>query len=308
MTGRGAPPTARVVRTLRLLGLVLGLLAITAVTSPWIALGLDGLGFDFKFSRVYNRVFEVLLVLAIVLGWRRLDLGSATQIGLRDPAWSVDLRRGLLIGVVGVGAGVLVCWLGGAMVPRLRHEPAKTVFQAASGLLGAVIVGVGEEALFRGVLLRRFMADIGRVGGVLLSTAIYAVVHALRPGGSKEVYPMAGIDRTVGLFAPLAEPGVLPSVVGLFGLGLLLAVARLRSGGLWLPIGIHAAYVAVFRVGRLLLDIRKEPAWLIGPGWPPLIGGSAGLVALVVTAALLGVALRRSGGLLARPRDPPLAA
>jgi hypothetical protein len=119
---------------------------------------------------------------------------------------------------------------------------------------------------------------------------------------------MAGIDRTVGIFAPLAEPGVLPSVVGLFGLGLLLAVARLRGGSLWLPIGIHAAYVAVFRVGRLLLDIRKEPVWLIGPGWPPLVGGAAGLVSLVVTAALLAVALRRSRGVLARPRAPTLAA
>jgi membrane protease YdiL (CAAX protease family) len=281
------------VRTRRLLGLVLGLLALTAVISPWIATGLGALGFDFKFSRVYNRIFEVLLVLAIVAGWRRFDLGSATQIGLRHPRWREDLRRGLWIGVAGVGTGVLVCWLGGAMVPRLRHEPAQIAFQAAAGLLGAGIVAIGEEALFRGVLLRRFTADMGRAAGVLLSTAIYAVVHALRPGGSNEVYPMAGIDRTGGLFAPLAEPGVLPSIVGLFGLGLLLAVARLRGGSLWLPIGIHAAYVAVFRVGRLLLDIRKEPVWLIGPGWPPLIGGAAGYVALVVTAALLAVALRR---------------
>jgi membrane protease YdiL (CAAX protease family) len=291
-----------------LLALVLGLLAFTAAASPGIATGLDALGFDFKFSRVYNRVFEVLLVLAIVLGWRRLDLGSATDIGLRRRDWLPDLRAGLLIGVVGVSAGVVACWLGEAMVPALRYDPAKTVGKALAGLLGAVIVAIGEEALFRGVLLRRFMADMGRVGGIVLSTAIYAVVHALRPGGSKEVYAMAGIDRTVGLFAPLADPGVAPSVVGLFGLGLLLVGARLRTDSLWLPIGIHAAYVAVFRVGRLLLDIRKTPAWLIGPGWPPLIGGVGGLVALAVTAALLVVFLRRRERLpISRPL-PTLAA
>jgi CAAX protease family protein len=295
------------VRTLRLLALVLGLLAITAVTSPWIAIGLDALGGDFKFSRVYNRVFEGLLVVGILLGWRRLDLGNAAEIGLRHPAWARDLRRGLLIGVVGVAAGVAACWLGEAMVPALRYDPAKTLWKAAAGCLGAVIVAIGEEALFRGVLLRRFTADMGRVGGVLLTTAIYAVVHALRPGGSKEAYPMAGIDRTVALFAPLAEPGVLPSVVGLFGLGLVLAAARLASGSLWLSIGIHAAYVAVFRVGRLVLDIRKTPAWLIGPGWPPLIGGVAGLVAVLVTAALLWRAVRSRADLPAAVRDPTLA-
>jgi hypothetical protein len=43
-----------VVRTVRLLGLVLGLLAITAITSPWIALGLGTLGVEFKFSRVWR--------------------------------------------------------------------------------------------------------------------------------------------------------------------------------------------------------------------------------------------------------------
>jgi membrane protease YdiL (CAAX protease family) len=282
------------VRTLRLLGLVLGLLAVTSIASPWLATGLGQLGFDFKFSRVYNRVFEVLLVLAIVLGWRRLDLGSATEIGLRRPHWARDLGAGLLVGAVGVIAGVIACWLGGAMIPDLRYEPGKTAMKAVGGLLGAVIVGIGEESLFRGVLLRRFSADLGRGGGVLLATTIYAVVHALRPGGSKAAYPMAGIDRTVGLFAPLADPLVLPSIVGLFALGLVLAWARLRTGSLWVSIGIHAAYVAVFRVGRLLFDIEKTPAWLIGPGWPPLIGGVAGLLAVAITAALLRVLLRRS--------------
>src|SRR5262249_61620357 len=100
-------------RTLRLVALVLGLLVVTAIASPWITLAANGLGFSFKFSRVYNRVFEVLLVVAILFGWRRLDLGNARQIGLRHPRWARDLGAGLLVGVLGVGAGVVACWLGG---------------------------------------------------------------------------------------------------------------------------------------------------------------------------------------------------
>ena len=128
-------------------------------------------------------------------------------------------------------------------------------------MLGAIIVATGEEALFRGVLLRRFTADMGRVGGVLLTTAIYAMVHALRPGGSNEAYPMAGIDRTVALFAPLGRPECRARACsGSSASGSCSRVARLRTGGLWLSVGIHAAWVAVFRVGRLVLDIRKTPA------------------------------------------------
>jgi membrane protease YdiL (CAAX protease family) len=280
------------VRTLGFLGLILLLLVVTAVASPWIAIGLAHLGFPFKFSRVYNRVFEVLLVVAIVAAWRPFDLGDATEIGLRRRGWARDLGRGLLVGSAGIAVGLFACWLGGALAPRLRYDLAKTVGQAAAGLLGAVIVGIGEETLFRGVLLRRLSADAGRVSGVLLSTALYAVVHALRPGGARDAYVWAGVDRTLALFAPLANPGVLPSIAGLFGFGLLLVFARLRSGGLWLPIGIHAAWVAVFRVGRLVLDIRHTPVWLIGPGWPPLVGGAGGWIAIGATLAALVVALR----------------
>src|SRR5215468_10306400 len=74
---------------------------------------------------------------------------------------------------------------------------------------------VGEETLFRGVLLRRLSADTGRVAGVLLSTALYAVVHALRPGGAPDAYAWAGVERTLALLAPLGNPGALPSIMGL---------------------------------------------------------------------------------------------
>src|SRR5262249_44685303 len=298
-------------RTLRLVALVLGLLVVTAIASPWITLAANGLGFSFKFSRVYSRVFEVLLVVAILFGWRRLDLGNARQIGLRHPRWARDLGAGLLVGVLGVGAGGLACWLGGGGGPGGGSAGARGGWgggggRGGAGVRGAMRVGVGEEALFRGVLLRRFTADLGRTGGIVLSTAIYAIVHALRPGGSREVYPWAGVARTLALFEPLARPGVLPGVLGLFALGLILVLARQRTGSLWTSIGIHAAWVTVFRLGRLLFDIRPTPVWLIGPGWPPLVGGVGGLIALVVTLGLVLAVLRRRG-LLPRTSAPTLA-
>src|SRR5437899_3257200 len=128
-------------------------------------------GWRLTFARVYDRVFELLLVAAVVIIWRRLDLGTPRQLGLARPRWAV---------------------------------------------------------------------------------------------------------------------------VGLFGLGLLLAVARLRTGSLWVSIGIHAAWVSVFRVGRLFFAIRHEPVWLIGPGWPPLVGGVAGWLAIAVAAGVLWSRGRRA--------------
>lgn len=283
-------------RTLRLLGLVGGALVVTAVLSPWVASAVaEVFGTRFRFSRVYNRVFEVLLVGLLVASWRRLDLGGPADIGLRRRGWARELGGGLAAGLAGVGTALAAAWLFGAFVPELRYPILKTLRKALFGVVGAVAIGVGEEALFRGVLLRRLTADAGRVAGVVLVTVIYAAVHTIGKAsthGRGPVDAWAGVERTAALAAPLTSGAVLPEMLGLVGLGLVLAAARLWSGSLWVPIGVHAAWVAAFRVGRLFFAMGKEPAWLVGPGWPPLVGGAAGWLGIAVSAVVL---LRRSG-------------
>jgi membrane protease YdiL (CAAX protease family) len=280
------------VRTLRLLALVALLLAVTALISPAVHEGLAAQGWSFKFGRVYNRVLEVLLVAGFLARWRRLDLGSARDLGLRRRTWARELGRGLALGLGGLAIGLFAAWLGGGLLPALRFDAAKTLRKALTGMAGAAVVGGFEEILFRGVLLRRLTRDAGLVAGLALATGIFAVVHGLRFGGGELHGPAAGIQRTLDLFSPLATPQAWPGVAGLAGLGAVLAAARLLTGSLWVPIGIHVAWVAVFRVGRLFLDLRADPAWLMGPGWPPLVGGLAGWIAIGTTAGLL---TRRSG-------------
>ena len=273
-------------RTLALLGLVVTVIAATAVTSPVVAAALGG---RFTFARVYDRVFEVLLVAGVLLAWRRLELGDAAALGLARRRWAAEFARGLVAGLGGVTLGLLLCWVGGALTPVLRFPAEKTLRKAALGVSAALAIGAGEEVLFRGVLLRRIARDAGRVVAVAATTMIYALVHGIRIGGHGRgpVGPWAGVERTTALLAPLGDHTLLPGLVGLAGLGLLLAVARLRSASLWVPIGVHAAWVGVFRVGRLFFDLGHAPGWLVGPGWPPLIGGVAGWAALAATGALL---------------------
>jgi membrane protease YdiL (CAAX protease family) len=279
------------VRTLGLLGLVIGVLGLTAVASPWVA---AALGPGFTFARVYDRVFETSLVVALVCAWRPLDLGSAEALGLRRAAWRRDLARGAIAGIAGVAVGLIACWLGGALVPSLRYPWLKTLRKMALGGAAAVAIGAGEEMIFRGVLLRRLARDTSPGLAVAGTTLIYAAVHAIRSGGGGLVAgPWAGVERTVALFAPLTEPAALPGLAGLAGLGLVLAAARLHTGSLWVAIGIHAAWVAVFRVGRLFFELGRTPLWLVGPGWPPLIGGFAGWVAIGATFLLMRRPQRR---------------
>ena len=276
-------------RTLGLLGLVAAVLAVTALASPWVAWGAAAVvGRPFTFARVYDRVFEVLLVAGVLASWRRLDLGSATDIGFRRHAWARELARGLAIGLAGLAVGLAAAALLGGLVPALRFPPGKTLRKALLGAGAAVAIAVGEETLFRGIVLRRVRRDAGDVLAVAATTLVYAAVHVIRARSfAGPVHLWSGVQQTSVLFAPLASGAALPQVIGLSLLGILLAVARLRSGALWLPIGIHAAFVAAFRVGRLFFEIRPAPAWLVGTGWPPLVGGVAGWIAVGVAALLL---------------------
>jgi membrane protease YdiL (CAAX protease family) len=269
-------------------------LGVTAFLSQPVASVLDAVGWEVRFSRVYNRVFEILLVIVLIARRKSLGLGGGEAIGFRHPDWRRDLGRGLAIGFAGLAVALAFCYLAGGLVPGLRYpDTGKVVSKTLQGLGAAVAVGTFEEVVFRGVLLRRLALDLGARAGLLVTTGIYAAVHLLHPKSGTTYGPMPGVERTLEILAPLADPANLPTFAGLFAFGLILAAARHRTGSLWTSIGIHAAWVALFRVGRVYFRIRQRPVWLVGVGWPPLIGSATGVVALVITAGLLAWVLRR---------------
>src|SRR5205823_1625195 len=73
------------------------------------------MGRSFSFPRVYDRVFEVLLVAGVLASWRRRDLGSATGIGFRRSAWARDLARGFATGLAGLAVGLALATLLGGL-------------------------------------------------------------------------------------------------------------------------------------------------------------------------------------------------
>jgi hypothetical protein len=121
------------VRSLKLVGLVLAALAGAVVLSPAVAWVLPLLaGKPFTFARVFDRVFQVLLVVGLVVAWRRLDLGSLGQLGLGRTGWARGFGRGLALGFAGLAAGLAFAWIAGGLRLEQRYGPAKTVRKAPS--------------------------------------------------------------------------------------------------------------------------------------------------------------------------------
>jgi uncharacterized protein len=85
-----------------------------------------------------------------------------------------------------------------------------------------LIIAIGEEVFFRGYLFGMVQRRLHTRAAILISTIIFAGLHVINPGA---------FDKPISyLFI---------EVFNIFLLGLLFAQARLQSGNVWMPIGLH---------------------------------------------------------------------
>ncbi|MBI5687463.1 MAG: CPBP family intramembrane metalloprotease [Verrucomicrobia bacterium] len=251
-------------RTLRVLGIyaLVVLAAALALSFPvqWLCEQ-----FGWFVDKPWGKFFRRCAMLAAVVGlWPVLQtLGMATwgQMGLRSAALPAVVRT--------VGGWVLafaaMMLLGGAALfagDRVWNG------LAWSDLLKPVAVGVGvgvfEEFFFRGVIFGALRREWGVARALWASSLLYAALHFWS--------------------APPKElAGVLPAMVSLTGLGALLAWCYVRSGSLFLCVGVHAGAVAAL---RMLLAVTEEGrgdlGWLFGSGAFKLVNGAAAWPALAV--------------------------
>jgi hypothetical protein len=280
---------------LRLVLFIGGALLLTSLTAPFVSWGLAAVSTHrFSFPRVYDRVLQIVAAVGVVPCRRWLGVGSWSTLGLGQRERRGDAWVGLALALGGMA--ILLGWMYWADALRLawRYPLGKGVQKALLGTVGAVLIGCGEELLFRGILLGGLMGQMRRGPAVAWTTAVYAVVHFLRGGKQVgEVTLASGFERLASAFAPLASTEIAPGLVGFVLLGLVLAYARLASGSLYLPIGLHVGWVFTLRVGRLAVDYPVEPGLLWGLRRPALVSGLAGWLALGATGCVLAWVLAR---------------
>jgi membrane protease YdiL (CAAX protease family) len=219
------------------------------------------------------------------LGYDRTSLGLSALRPLNTAGAGLALGVALLLVPASLGR-----LLGG-------FEDAAPLFALPTWVAAAAILAVmamGEEILFRGILLRIWRDRLGDRGALVLTTLLFAALHSGNP-----------------------NVGVL-GVLGVLLAGALLGLAALRSGGLWWPFGIHLGWNAA---GGLLLGLPVSGLNLPSPvRWIPasesqsLWGGAFGPEAGVVfhTALLVGIVIvasapfRVSGARSQPPAESPI--
>ena len=246
-----------------------------------------------KFSRFFNRclVFSALVLLPVLL-WRMRRLraeGRAAVAPLAKVGWKsalLQVAAGLVIaGGILWGLGMVAEALG-AFEPRPVPQAKKLVGKI---LIPSLIVPPLEEWLFRGMLLGLWLG-IARPAAACVGTSLcFAFLHFLEPPGGTVIAdptsPTAGFELLSLILLHFVEPMFfVTDYAVLFSIGMILALARLRTGALWFPIGLHAGWIAAFKGFNLFftaVDGHPLHPWGIGES---LRSGLLPLLALGLTA------------------------
>lgn len=126
-----------------------------------------------------------------------------------------ELALGLLVGTALFCATMLILRLAGVWTYTGMNGWRVLVYP----LVGALVSGVLEETVMRGVVFRILEESLGSWIALALSAVMFGLLHAFNPGAT------AFSDVAVALEA-----------------GVLLAAAYMYARRLWLVIGVHAAW------------------------------------------------------------------
>ncbi|HEY4900589.1 MAG TPA: type II CAAX endopeptidase family protein [Terriglobales bacterium] len=229
----------------------------------------------------FEAIFRPLLVILLlaIFGWL-LTVGNHVEQH-RIAAQGLPLTSGWARQfALGCGIGLLLVLM--AVIPiavlgSVRFRVIVNTFNMArvAIVLGVLIAGaLAEELMFRGYPFQRLVEGIGATGAIGVFSVLFGVVHLSNPGAT-----VWGLVNTVAI-------------------GILLAIAYLRTKALWLPWGIHFAWNAMLGLvlglpvsGLRLFNVAVH-ATAIGPKW--LTGGSYGIEAsasgaFAVVAGLVAV-------------------
>ncbi|MBW3622498.1 MAG: CPBP family intramembrane metalloprotease [Armatimonadetes bacterium] len=200
---------------------------------------------------------------------RHLDRRSLRNLGFRREGWAKGLGTGALLGVGYIAVTVSIYLALGWM--RFDPVPVKWGLWVVASLLLWPLVGITEEVVFRGYLLKNFEEWKGPTFAILTTTILFWLIH-LGQGNVHE---------------PLGAAVML-------SMGAIFAFLRYGTGSLWAPIGLHAAYDwAAISFGGFEPDVElpalyhadvRAPHWLVGPP------GHSGLADLLFLLLMLGLA------------------
>jgi len=257
-------------------GKVLGFFGFTFVLA-WLAVRAAH-----AVTRSASVVEGALAVAALAASWAgtRLEGRPLASIGFADRAPARSFGAGLVLGTMVVAGSAAIFACLGWYTARLALAEPFAPWLVAAVVLSA-LVALFEETLFRGYALQTVAEGFGRPSAIIVTGVLFGALHLVNPTPG-----MATWLRLVGCGCVAAY-------------GMVAAFARLATGALWLPMGMHFAWnlleqfvfgfsdSGVASDGALLRATVTGPVVLTGGAYGP----EGGLVMLVLAGAAVAIIL-----------------
>jgi membrane protease YdiL (CAAX protease family) len=284
----------------RILLFLLLVLALNCLISPWMAALWDWVlyaipewsSYRQPFSRIFSRLYMVLGIALFFLCRRQLKIESPSQLGLTGARKLQDGFVGFGLAVASLCGIVLVLIFADIFEPDLRYSWSSSLGRAFAALMAGLTVGLLEEIFFRGMIFKGLMEDTKPATAFILANLFYAAIHFVKPAEKvplSGIEPLAGIRHLILSFAPMLDlEEILPGLFGLFLIGVALSYAFLRTGSLYLAIGLHAGWV----FGLKTLEIfgrapRRDLGWFFGASHPKIVSGVATWIGVLIVLAVI---------------------
>lgn len=175
-------------------------------------------------SLLWSQILNFLIITGSVYIARRwLDKRSFESLGLKlDKQTLLDILAGIGITFVQMGfIYILMLALGWLTFVGFAWEfdPIQVVVRSViTFFIVFIIVGWNEELLSRGYQLQTIASGFNLFWGVIISSAVFGLLHLGNPNATWV------------------------SAVGIFFAGVYLAYGYIRTGQLWLSIGLHIGW------------------------------------------------------------------
>jgi membrane protease YdiL (CAAX protease family) len=155
----------------------------------------------------------VLVLATYILGSRLIERRIPTELAANRAL--PEAAAGLVLGFVLFAVVMAVLMAAGVYHPAGWGTTSGLVV----GLFFAVLAGIMEEILFRGLLFRLSSKIVGTWGALIFTSALFGVAHMFNPGATIRSSMAIALEA-----------------------GVLLGAAYAATQRLWLPIGLHAGW------------------------------------------------------------------
>ncbi|NJA07857.1 CPBP family intramembrane metalloprotease [Methylococcaceae bacterium WWC4] len=280
----------------------LALLLLLAVVAGFIGYGVLLLVGDvLPLAKLVSKITLVLLLLSVwpLKHYLRLDWSNfgfaSRQVFFRQ------MGRGFLLGLASLLPVLIVLYGLGVHVwdDSRVWSVNKVAEKLGLGLFFSLLIGVGEELLFRGLLLTALRRVLPLSIAVVLSSLYYAALHFLKSTSLipyAELTPFSGMKLLGEAFGSWLNPDILTALIALLVVGCFMATIRLRwTESLGLCVGCHAAWVWQIKVFRdfFNVNLQSKLLYLVNTYYDGVIGP---LVSVWLLLALAGIRFWLSWG------------